>query len=72
MKRTYLVTLADRVTGKDQRIIVQSECADGMQEFVERADLTPPLEIKNPVVIGIRELSVKRPLPRTTLSTFTA
>lgn len=72
MKRTYLVTLADRDTGKDQRILVRSECSDGMQEFVERADLTPPLEISHPVVIGIRELDLKRPLPRTTLTEFIA
>jgi len=72
MKRTYLVSLADRDTGKDQRILVRSDNPDGMQAFVERPDLDPPLTISNPVVIAIKELNIKRPLPRTNLSTFTA
>ena len=72
MKRTYLVHLADRDTGQDQRILVRSATSDGMQEFVSRADLTPPLQIAHPVVIGIRELAINRPLPRTTLASFVA
>jgi len=72
MKRTYLVSLADRDTGKDQRILVRAENPDGMQEFVERPDLDPPLTISNPVVIAIKELNIKRPLPRTNLTSFTA
>lgn len=72
MKRTYLVHLADRDTGQDQRILVRSDTSEGMQEFVLQADLQPPLEIANPVVIGIRELAINRPLPRTTLTSFVA
>jgi len=69
MKRTYLVTLADRESGKDQRILVQSECSDGMQEFV---DTLSDLTINNPVVINVAELPIKRPLPKTNLASFTA
>lgn len=72
MKRTYLVHLADRDTGQDQRILVRSATSEGMQEFVSRTDLNPPLQIANPVVIGIRELAINRPLPRTTLASFVA
>jgi hypothetical protein len=72
MKRTFLVTLADHATGKDQRILVRCEHSEGMQEFVQRKDLDPPLEISDPVVIGIKELRTKRPLPRTTMSSFIA
>ena len=69
MKHTYMVVLVDRESGKDQRILVQSECPDGMQEFVN--GLTD-LVIENPVVVGIKELPIKRPLPKTTLASFTA
>ena len=72
MKRTYLVHLADRDTGQDQRILVRSDTSEGMQEFVLRADLHPALEIANPVVIAVRELAINRPLPRTTLASFVA
>lgn len=71
MLRTYLVTLADRDTGQDQRILVNSASIEGMQEFVSRTDLNPPLLIANPVVIAIRPLAVTRP-HRTVLSTFVA
>ncbi|QIG58319.1 hypothetical protein SEA_SKOG_167 [Gordonia phage Skog] len=64
MKRTYLVTLIDRETGQDQRILVRSENADGMQEFV---DTLTDLEIDAPVVMGVRELAVKRSLAKTNL-----
>lgn len=72
MLRTYLVTLADHETGKEQRILVRSACPDGMQEFVERPDLTPALDIQHPVVLAIKELNIKRPLPRTTLTSYPA
>ena len=64
---TYLVTLADRKTGKDQRILVQSEDDAKMQEFVESDEVRPTLIITEPVVIAIHQLRIKRPLPKTTL-----
>lgn len=58
---TYLVTLADRNTGEDQRILVQSTTDDGMQEFVTSAAILPTLKLADPVVIAIHQLRVKRP-----------
>lgn len=74
-KRTYLVTLVDRESlhsgGNlvEQRILVDAETPDGMQEFVDK--LTN-LQIANPLVASIRRLEIRRPLPRTTMSAFTA
>lgn len=64
---TYLVTLADRNTGKHQRILVQSETENGMQEFVDSDEVSLVLEIGSPVVIAVHRLHIKRPAPRTTL-----
>lgn len=72
MLRTYMVLIADRETGQDQRILVQSKHPEGMQEFVERTDLNPPLQITNPVVIGVTELTLRSRLPKTTMAQFTA
>lgn len=58
---TYLVTLADRSTGEDQRILVQSENDDNMQEFVDSPEVRPTLRLADPVVIAIHRLRVKRP-----------
>lgn len=58
---TYLVTLADRSTGKDQRILVQSETDENMQEFVESSEVRPTLRVADPVVIAIHRLRIKRP-----------
>lgn len=58
---TYLVTLADRSTGKDQRILVQSETDENMQEFVESSEVRPTLRVADPVVISIHRLRIKRP-----------
>lgn len=58
---TYLVTLADRVTGKDQRILVQSKSSDDMQDFIESDQVKPTLSLEEPVVIAIHQLRVKRP-----------
>lgn len=58
---TYLVTLADRNTGEDQRILVQSADSDGMQEFVTSDAVLPTLRLADPVVIAIHQLRVKRP-----------
>jgi hypothetical protein len=62
---TYLVTLADRTTGEDQRILVQSSDSDGMQEFVDSDEVRPTLRLITPVVIAIHQLRVKRPPQRT-------
>lgn len=59
----YLVRLAGRETGESQRILVRSECQDGMQEFVETLD---DLMIAHPVVIAIHRLRVERPVDAAT------
>lgn len=64
---TYMVTLIDKETGKDQRILVRSTCSDGMQEFVDSLD---DLKLDSPVVVDVRQLANKRPLPRTTLMSY--
>ena len=64
---TYLVTLADRNTGQDQRILVQSENSDGMQEFVDSEKVLTTLNITNPVVIAIHQLRIKRPVLKVTM-----
>ena len=58
---TYLVTLADRVTGKDQRILVQSTSSDDMQEFIDSDQVKPTLTLAEPVVIAVHQLRVNRP-----------
>ena len=58
---TYLVTLADRNTGEDQRILVQSADSNNMQEFITSAEVLPTLHLADPVVIAIHQLRVKRP-----------
>lgn len=58
---TYLVTLADRSTGKDQRILVQSVDSNNMQEFVESDAVRPTLSVNDPVVIAVHRLRVNRP-----------
>lgn len=58
---TYLVTLADRSTGKDQRILVQSTTDEGMEEFINSPAVLPTLDVEEPVVIAIHKLRVKRP-----------
>lgn len=64
---TYLVTLADRSTGKDQRILVQSKTDENMQEFVESSEVLPTLQIAEPVVIAIHKLAIKRPPANTVM-----
>lgn len=58
---TYLVTLADRTTGEDQRILVQSADDNNMQEFVTSAAVLPTLKLADPVVIAVHQLRIKRP-----------
>lgn len=66
---TYLVTLADRNSGHDQRILVQSTNEEGMQEFVNSDAVASTLRISDPVVIAIHQLRVRRP-HRTMLATL--
>lgn len=64
---TYLVTLADRSTGEDQRILVQSETDNDMQDFIDSDKVRPTLKIGEPVVIAIHQLRIKRPPVRTVM-----
>jgi hypothetical protein len=66
---TYLVTLASRSTGEDQRILVQSATDRNMQEFVTSDEVLPTLKLVDPVVIAIHQLKIKRP-HRTTLASL--
>lgn len=63
----YLVTLADRHTGQDQRVLVQSPNSDNMQEFIESDEVLSSLELEHPVVIAIHQLRIKRPIRNTTM-----
>jgi hypothetical protein len=64
---TYLVTLADRNTGQDQRILVQSANSDGMQEFVDSEKVLTTLNITDPIVVAIHQLRIKRPVLKVTM-----
>lgn len=68
---TYLVTLADRKTGQDQRILVQSANDEGMQDFIDSDEVRPTLKLANPVVIAIHQLRVRRPYTNTVLPSLT-
>lgn len=52
---SYLVTLSND-EGEIQKIIVQTACTHGMQEFV---DSLTDLKIKNPVVIDIDDRAAR-------------
>ena len=54
---SYLVTLADRITGAQQRIIVQSDCSHGMQEYIDAqvAEGNAAITLAHPVVIDVDE-----------------
>lgn len=61
----YLVTLVDRETGDDQRVIVYDRNPGrDWQEWIDTQGhtLVPALTIANPVVIGARRLPIKRPV----------
>lgn len=68
---TYLVTLADRNTGQDQRILVQSSNSEGMQEFIDSDEIKPTLKLASPVVIAVHQLRVKRPYTNTVMQSLT-
>jgi hypothetical protein len=52
---SYLVTMVDRVTGQHQRVIVQSDCQHGMQEYIDQqvSRRNPDIKLADPVVIDI-------------------
>jgi hypothetical protein len=58
---TYLVTLASRSTGEDQRILVRSATDQDMQDFVTSDEVLPTLKLTDPVVIAIHQLKITRP-----------
>ena len=72
---TYLVTLVDRKTNKDQRVLVQDKNPDrDWQEWIDSKASTfdPPLTISNPRVMNVHKLKVKRPVGRTLMPQATA
>jgi hypothetical protein len=68
---TYLVTLADRNTGEQQRILVQSRTDDGMQDFIDSPEVKPTLDVDDALIIAIHQLRVKRPARGTVLTSLT-
>lgn len=51
--KSFVVTMLDRVTGEMCRVIVQSECSHGMQEFIDQLANAGQLSIANPVVLDV-------------------
>lgn len=71
----WMVSLADRVTGHDQRVLVtvpHTDTEEDVREFVLRPGLTgtkgETIALENPVVIGLRKLPIKRPLRNITMT----
>lgn len=58
---SYLVTMVDRVTGEHQRVIVQSGCSHGMQEYIDQQVAQGSLDIRlaHPVVIDIDDRAAR-------------
>lgn len=56
---SYLVTMLDRMTGEECRIIVQDNCPHGMQAFVDNLAATGRIAIANPVVVDIDERAAR-------------
>lgn len=58
---SYLVTMVDRITGEHQRIIVQSDCPHGMQEYIDRqvSKGNSDIRLPNPVVIDIDDRTAR-------------
>lgn len=78
MANIWLVSLADRETGADQRILVTApsvDTEDDVRDFVMRPNLTgtkgETITLAHPVVIGVRKLAVKRPPRNTTMAEVT-
>lgn len=59
--QNYLVTMVDRVTGRHQRVIVQSDCPHGMQEYIDHLVTEGSTEIRlaHPVVIYIDDRTAR-------------
>lgn len=53
--RSYLITLLND-QGEMQKIIVQTSCLHGMQEFI---DSLPDLKIRNAVVVDIVDVTAR-------------
>lgn len=52
---SYLVIMLDQVTGQESRIVVQSDCPHGMQEFVNDLAAKGALPTDNPLIVCIDE-----------------
>ena len=57
--QSYLVTMIDRVTNQECRVIVQSPCACDMQAFVEELAADGRLDITNPVIVDIDDRAAR-------------
>jgi hypothetical protein len=69
---TYLVSLADRDTGQEQRIVVRAENVTDMQEWVDSRPVGiqgETITLVTPIVIGVRQLHIKR-TPKTNFATM--
>jgi hypothetical protein len=72
MKKTFMVTLADRETGQDQRVFVRAENQDSIAAYLATKPAPvhgPGITLAHPHVISIREVALKRPAA-TVLSEF--
>lgn len=72
MKKTFMVTLADRETGQDQRVFVRAENQDSIAAYLETRPAPvrgPGITLAHPTVISVREVCLKRPAA-TTLAEF--
>jgi hypothetical protein len=56
---SYLVTMLDRMTGQECRIVVQATCPHGMQTFVDDLAAQGRLDITYPVVIDVDDRSAR-------------
>lgn len=72
---TYMVTLTDRHTHLEQRILVSApgdDTEEDVREFVLRPGLTGTngeiISLADPVVTGIRKLHIKRPVRNVTFT----
>ena len=64
MKKTFMVTLADRETGQDQRVFVRAENSESIAAYLETNPAPvrgPGITLTHPRVISVREVALKRP-----------
>jgi hypothetical protein len=57
--QSFLVTMLDRMTGEECRVVIQSSCQHGMQDFVDSLAREGKLPITSPVVIDIDERTAR-------------